>query len=159
MNMMKVFALTLAIILASSKSFANTDDMLMMRVVLNGPIVMEYVKSSVLEHGYTIAHEQRCDGGMTDFGYKTDFYRVIFFGKGKEVRQLSAKYPDIVSYLPLKLAIIAENKETVLTIVNPMVLEPYYNKEVRMQLMRWRNDILSIFEDVRREVAKRPDQK
>lgn len=155
MNLIPKLVLAFSLIVASAQAFANNEDMLMMHVALEGSIVLEYVKSSVSKHGYAIAHEQKCDGGMTDFGYKTDLYRVVFFGKGKEVRWLSEKYPDIVSYIPLKMAVIAENNETLISIVNPMVLEPYYDKDVRMLLTRWRNDILSIFDDVRTEVAKR----
>lgn len=157
MKSISILMTALLLLFSSAKTYANNEDMLMMHVDLDGPTVLEYVRSSVIKHGYAIAHEQRCDGGMSDFGYQTDMYRVVFFGKGKEVRWLSEKYPDIVSYVPLKMAVIAEKKETLVSIVNPMVLEPYYDREVRMQLTRWRNDILSIFDDIRREVAKRAD--
>lgn len=155
--MKKFAALLLSFVLftTSSTSTLADEDMLMMHIPLEGPIALEYVKSSIVEHGYSIAHEQRCDGGMSDFGYQTDLYRVVFFGNGKEVRSLSAKYPDIVSYLPLKMAVIAEKNETLVSIVNPLVLAPYYDKDVRMQVTRWKNDIESMFEDIRREVAKR----
>ena len=154
MNKFATLLLSLVLLTSSTTSSAN-EDMLMMHIPLEGSIALEYVKSTIIEHGYAIAHEQRCDGGMSDFGYQSDLYRVLFFGKGKEVRWLSAKYPDIVSYLPLKMAVIAEKNETLVSIVNPMVLAPYYDNDVRMQVTRWKNDIESMFEDIRREVAKR----
>jgi uncharacterized protein (DUF302 family) len=135
---------------------ASADNMLMARIPLRAEIVLEYVKSSVEEHGYTVAHLQLCDGGMTDFGYESDFYRVIFFGKIAEVRRISEHYPELVPYLPLKIAVIAERDETVLTALNPEALVPFFSvEEIQIQLGRWRNDVQSIFADVRAGVSER----
>ena len=133
---------------------ASSDNMIMGRVPLRAEIVIEYVLSSIEEHGYAIAHIQLCDGGMTDFGYKSDFYRVVFFGKIDEVRMISERYPELVSYLPLKIAVIAEGSETLLTVLNPEALTPYFTEgELQIQLGRWKNDLTSIFADVRRGAA------
>lgn len=140
-------------------SFAGVvcaDNMMMARIPMRAEIVLEYVKSSVEEHGYTVAHLQLCDGGMKDFGYESDFYRVVFFGKVGEVRTISEKYPELVSYLPLKIAVIAENDETLLTVLNPAALAPFFaDEELDVQLSRWQNDLDSIFDDVRRAIALR----
>lgn len=134
---------------------ANANDMMMARLPIKADIALEYVKASINEHEYTIAHEQLCDGGMTTFGYKTDTYRVLFFGKGEEIRMLSEKHPDIVSYLPLKMTVVAEKNETLLSILNPEFLARYYNdRDVQITLQRWKNDFRSIFNDVRRGVAQ-----
>ena len=99
---------------------------------------------------------QLCDGGMTDFGYKSDFYRVVFFGKIEEVRTISESYPELVAYLPLKIAVIAEADETLLTVLNPETLAPFFaDQAVQTQLGRWRSDLVSILSDVRRSVAHR----
>ena len=112
------------------------------------------MQSSIEEHGYTIAHLQLCDGGMTDFGYKSDLYRVVFFGKIDEVRWISREYPELVSYLPLKIAVIAEKDETLLTVLNPEALVPFFADEaIQIQLGRWQSDLESIFSDVRRQTA------
>lgn len=135
---------------------ATADNMLMGRVPLRAEIVLEYVKTSIEEHGYSIAHVQLCDGGMKDFGYKSDFYRVVFFGKIDEVRMISERYPELVSYLPLKIAVIAEKDETLLTVLNPEALAPYFDDEtLQIQLGRWHSDLVSIFEDVRRAIRRR----
>jgi len=134
---------------------ASDNDMMMARLPMKADIALEYVKASIHEHEYLIAHEQLCDGGMTGFGYKTDTYRVLFFGKGEEVRMLSRKYPDIVSYLPLKMTVVAEKNETLLSILDPAFLMPYYNdRDTRIIFQRWKNDIRSIFNDVRRGVEQ-----
>lgn len=135
---------------------AGADNMLMARVPLQAEVTLEYVYASIREHGYRIAHLQLCDGGMTEAGYKSDVYRVVFFGKVEEVRMISDRYPELVSYLPLKIAVIAEKEETLLAALNPEALEPFYSDEtLHIQLGRWQNDIVSIFDDVRRGVASR----
>mgnify|MGYP001557599573 CR=1 FL=1 len=146
----------MAAALLLSAALCSADNMIMARVPVAADIVFEYVKSSVEEHGYSVAHVQLCDGGMTDFGYKSDLYRVIFFGKVAEVRLISESYPELVAYQPLKIAVIAEADETLLTVLNPETLAPFFADEaVQIQLGRWHNDLVSILSDVRRSVANR----
>lgn len=153
--MTRYLSLLMLLLVILSGMSVRADDMLMGRIPMKAEIVLEYVRTSVEEHGYKIAHLQLCDGGMTDFGYKTDFYRVVFFGKVEEVRMISADYPELVSYLPLKIAVIAEKNETLLTVLNPEALKPYFDDErIQIQLGRWRNDLVSIFDDVRRATGK-----
>ena len=117
---------------------------------------MFWRKSSIEEHGYSVAHVQLCDGGMKDFGYESDVYRVVFFGKVDEVRRISENYPELVAYLPLKLAVIAEKDETVLSILSPEALIPFYTDEaIQIQLGRWHSDLVSILDDVRRATGAR----
>jgi len=153
MSISSIRVFSLAVLLLSSV-VASADNMIMARVPMRAELVIEYLNSSVQEHGYTIAHTQLCDGGMTDFGYKSDLYRVVFFGKIAEVRMISERYPELVSYLPLKIAVIAEKDETLLTVLNPEALAPFFADQVlQIQFGRWRSDLLSIFEDVRRSTA------
>ena len=148
--------LLFACLLLSVVAPVFADNMIMGRVPLRAEIALEYVKGSIEEHGYTIAHVQLCDGGMTDFGYKSDLYRVVFFGKIDEVRTISARYPELVSYLPLKIAVIAEQDETLITVLNPEALAPFFPDEaVQIQLGRWNSDLNSILDDVRRQIDRR----
>jgi uncharacterized protein (DUF302 family) len=144
--------LLLAVLLSTP---AVAENLLMSRVALEAEIVFAYVESSIREHGYEIAHVQTCDEGLGDFDYKTDFYRTVFFGKVDEVRRIGAEYPELAPYVPLKIAVIAERDETVLVILNPQALAPFFADEtVQIQLGRWYNDLVSIFEQVGRETAK-----
>lgn len=112
--------------------------------------VMLSLQTTLRGYGYKIAHIQKCDGGLQNMGYKTDYYKVVFFGKPEEVRQLTKKYPQLIPYLPLKIAIFAENNDTLLTAVNPVGLSAFFaDKEVKTQLKRWRNDIKAIFSEIR----------
>ncbi|MCB1819700.1 MAG: hypothetical protein KDI77_17420, partial [Gammaproteobacteria bacterium] len=81
---------------------------------------------------------------------------VVFFFFFYEVRMVSARYPELVSYLPLKIAVIAEKNETLLTVLNPEALAPFFPDEaLQIQLGRWQSDLMSIFQDVRRAVGAR----
>lgn len=144
------------LLLMTLHGMASADNMLMSRIPMRAEIVLEYVKTSIEEHGYAVAHVQLCDGGMADFGYESDVYRVVFFGKVDEVRAISERHPELVSYLPLKIAVIAEKDETLLTVLNPEALAPYFSaEEIQIQLARWSNDLVSILNDVRRATGKR----
>lgn len=136
---------------------AAADNMLMTRVMMKAEVAFEYLVTSIEEHGYSVAHVQTCDSGMADFGYKSDFYRVIFFGKGEEVRAISAAHPEFSSYMPMKITVVAERGETVMSIVNPLVFKPYFQDDTDMQVQfgRWHNDIKSIFADMQKAAGGR----
>ena len=153
--MKPVFLRLLAVLVLSAASVVvSAENMIMGRAALRAEIVLEYLKSSIEEHGYSIAHIQLCDGGMKDFGYTSDVYRVVFFGKIDEVRRISESHPELVSYLPLKIAVIAEKDETLLSVLNPEALAPFFSDErLKIQFSRWHSDLKSIFQDVRRSVA------
>ena len=131
-------------------SFIYADNVLMARIHMPFEYAMDEVQTLLQEYEYSVAHTQRCDGGLTDFGYKSDYYRVIFFGKIDEVRQLSEKYPEIVPFLPQKLLLFAEKDETLLVAFNPETLINYFDDEaLQIQLKRWRNDLVSLFDEMR----------
>ena len=71
-------------------------------------------------------------------------------GKYQEVHELSEKFPEIVPFLPLKFLVFAENDETVFIALNPAMLAEYYSSpELKLQLMRWKNDIESVMNELR----------
>lgn len=147
--MKRVMILLLAAFL--SAPLLAGQPIMMARSKLKAGDAMEVLKETVKEYGYTIAHVQRCDGGMAEFDYKTDFYRVLFFGKLEEVRGILSRYPEMAPFLPLKIAVIAENDETVLASVDPRALGHLYghNPVLQVQFARWYNDIHSMLEELR----------
>ena len=116
---------------------------LMVRTAHSFETAMGILQQTLEEYGYSVAHVQRCDGGMADFGYKSDFYRVVFFGKIDEVRDLSDKYPELIPYLPLKILELAE------------LFEP---GDLRIQFKRWHSDVTSILQEVRTSRPALPPQ-
>ncbi len=129
---------------------ANQDHLLMIRTAEPFEIAMEKIQRLIEEYGYSVAHIQRCDGGLNDFDYETDYYRVIFFGKYQEVKVLSSDYPEIIPFLPLKFLVFAENDESVIVSLDPETLADYFDSpEIKNQLKRWHNDINEMFSEMR----------
>lgn len=127
----------------------DNDNLLMVRTERPFEIAMEKIQGLISEYGYTVAHTQRCDGGLNDFGYDTDFYRVIFFGKYEEVNKLSELHPEMIPFLPLKFLVFAENDETVIVSLNPDTLAGYFESpDLKNQLQRWHNDIREMFSEM-----------
>ena len=128
----------------------NAQPTLMARTGMKFEDAMDVLTQTLGEYGYTVAHVQRCDGGMADFGYKSDFYRVVFFGKIDEVRRLSQEHPELVPFLPLKMLLFAEKDETVFVILNPLDLARHFeSEELQVQFQRWHSDIRSILGEMR----------
>jgi uncharacterized protein (DUF302 family) len=135
----------------ASAPFANAEQTtLMARSKLQFEPVLEAAKQVVAEHGYTVAHIQKCDGGMAEFGYQSDKYQLIFFGKLEEVRRLSHEYPELIPFLPIKMAVFAEHDETVIVVLDPLELGRYItDPKLQVQLVRWRSDLRSMLQELR----------
>ena len=131
-------------------SSASAEDLLMFRSKQTFPEAMLALQSSIGEHGYTVSRVQRVDIGLTKSGYKTDKYRIVFFGKASEIKAIKFTVPEMIPYLPLKVAIFAEGDETMLVAANPVQYASFVrNKNIADILRRWENDLHSIFHDVK----------
>ena len=128
----------------------RAEGILMARSAVSFDEALPALTRIIEEHGYSVAHIQKCDGGLRGFGYQTDKYRVVFFGKLDEVRDLTRRHLDLAPFLPLKMAIFAERDETVLSIVNPRALGAFYSDpELKTQLDRWESDMRSVLQEMR----------
>ena len=140
-------------ILFSLKGGATvTGGMIMVRSSEAFPETMSLLQEAIIKQGYKLSKVQRVDVGLSAKGYKTDKYRVVFFGKGKQVKQLSEKYPQLIPYLPLKIAIYAEGSNTILVSVNPAVFHDMFKiTELKPVFDLWLKDITHILETVQIE--------
>ena len=147
---MKKLLVILLMLLAGVVS-GTEQTLVMVRSPAKAAHVMDVLKETILEYGYQTAHVQRCDGGMAEFHYKSDFYRVVFFGKVEEVREVLKRHPEMSPYLPLKIAVVAEEDETVLAAVDPRALAPMFPDDPGLQVLlaRWYNDIKAMLEEMR----------
>ena len=151
--MKSLFALVLlvsSVAITPTAVVADEGPLLMARSHDNFETSMAMLKNSIQDHGYAIAHVQKCDGGMKKFGYNSDYYRVVFFGKADEVGRISKASPLMIPYLPLKVVIFAEGDKTVLTALNPNNLAAYFPDDTVMleQLGAWETDLRAILRDV-----------
>jgi len=126
------------------------QDLFMVRAQLPFPEAMSILQQSIGESGYKVSRVQRVDIGLTKSGYKTDKYRVVFFGDLDELRAVSDKYPGLIPYLPLKISIFAENNETLLLASSFKHLRPFYSSpDLQLQFNRWESAMREILERVR----------
>ncbi|MFZ5622344.1 MAG: DUF302 domain-containing protein [Pseudomonadota bacterium] len=150
--MMRAGRLLAGLLLWVVAAAAVADDMLMVRSSEPFEETMLLLQQAIGTQGYTLSRVQRVDIGLTEFGYKTDKYRVVFFGKPDEIRALSARYPELIPHLPLQIAIFAEAEETLLAAANPTYLsEAYGDPELTALFTRWEQDLRAILERVRRK--------
>jgi len=128
---------------------AGAEQILMARSLQPFPEAMLALQESIRDHGYTVSRVQRVDIGLTGMGYKTDKYRIVFLGKIDEVREIAAKAPRMIPYLPLKISIFAEDGQTVLVTANPRLYAAIADDTVDPVIFeRWESDLRSIFHDV-----------
>lgn len=146
MNRLLFIFLTAALLISGH---VHAEKVMMARSYQSFEVTLEAVKKALESRGYTVAHEQRCDGGLKGFGYETDLYRVVFFGKPDEVRHWSNAHPEMIPYLPLKLAVIAEADQVLVVGFNPEELAQLFtDKKLKIQFSRWKNDIESVLAEV-----------
>jgi uncharacterized protein (DUF302 family) len=148
----RLVSLLFAAILLAAAPWAAADDLLMVRSPNAFPEAMLALQEAIKEHGYTVSRVQRVDVGLTGSGFKTDKYRVVFFGKLEEMRPLIARYPQLIPYLPLHMTVFAEEDNTLVVSEDPTRLQALVSdEEVAHQFRRWRNDITSILDELRQE--------
>lgn len=113
-------------------------------------LALEQVQEVLKKHNFTVAHIQKCDGGLQDMGYTTDNYKIVFFGRLEEVRELSKTHPELVPLFPFKLAVYAEGKDTLFSVLNPAELAPLLNadKALAEQLVVWEQDFRAVLNDM-----------
>jgi len=130
---------------------AIAEDLLMARVPMTFPEAMLKLQSTLKKYNHTLSRVQRVDIGLTAKGYKTDKYRIVFYGQADEIRQLADKYPQLIPYLPHKIAIFAEEEETMLVAVNPEMLFQTDDPKLQATMKKWHEDLQLIFKDMRQE--------
>ena len=151
--MKRLLALIIFVSLFVPPGAGAAEDTLMIRVSLAFDATLAQLQQVIVEHGYTVSHVQRCDVGLQHSGYQTDKYRIVFFGKLDEIRALSSTHPGLVPFLPLNIAVYAENGDTILSVFNPAVYERLFpQSRLSVQFRRWESDIRSILDEMRSRV-------
>jgi len=147
-SIIKVFISLFLILGLQLPAFAN--DLIMARSTEDFPETMSLLQELIKKQGYVPSRVQRVDIGLTKSGYKTDKYRVVFFGKTDEIKLISKKLPEIIPYLPLKISIFAESGQTILVTLDPMSFDTMYpNSSFTPVFKRWKQDVLEIFKQIR----------
>ena len=137
-------------LLSASNLLWAEDRLLTVRSNQAFPEAMLALQEAISARGYKVARVQHVDVGLSKAGYKTDKYRIVFYGKTKEVRRLTAKYPDLIPYLPQSFSIFAEQDQTLIVAVDLMYLSLGYTApELQPVFKRWSKDVRAILAKLR----------
>lgn len=131
---------------------ASEQDVIMMRSSLAFPEAMSALQNAIIDHRYTLSRVQRIDVGLEKAGYKTDRYRIVFYGKHDQIRKITDKYPEMAAYLPLKIALFSEENNTLLVAMNPLMFSDVVSDTaLRPVFEQWLKDMKSIMDVVTKE--------
>ena len=126
---------------------APADELLMVRTERPFSDAINDLQIAIQDHGYRVARIQRVDVGLASGGYATAEYRLVFFGKPEEMREIEDRYPELLPYLPLKIVIFAEGESTLAVTHSPALLGDFYREPaLRRQFQRWDRDVRSILD-------------
>jgi len=130
---------------------AAADELLMARITQPFPETIKNLQETIRAKGYVVSRVQRVDVGLTSSGFQTAEYRLVFFGKQAEIRELSAAYPELIPYLPLTIVVFAEGDDTLVLATDPLKLGEFFNKpDLLKRFGVWEKDVRAIFDDVSR---------
>jgi uncharacterized protein (DUF302 family) len=120
------------------------------RVSLPFEETKERLKTVIENNGYTFAHEQKCDKGLAKMGYESTLYRVLFFGKLDEMREISKKHEVLIPFIPFKVAVYAEGDKTVVSFLNPYFMARLVKNDPEFfkQLGQWESDFQTMLDQM-----------
>lgn len=131
---------------------AIADDLFMVRMDKPFPEAMAALQSAISSRGYTVTRLQQVNENLERRDYRSDMYRVVYFGKLDEVRAVTAENPQLIPFLPLNVTIFAEGEQTILVAGHPKMLRQYFPSPVLNPIFdRWEKDIGSIMDEVRED--------
>ena len=128
---------------------SQADGLIMTRTKQTFPEAMLKLQDVIATTGYMVSRVQRIDIGLTKSGYATDKYRIVFFGDKKEIATLSKKYPHLIPNIPWKIAIFAEQQDTLLVSADPMEFSDMRYPGADKYLLKWKKDIQKMFTYIR----------
>ena len=128
----------------------RADGLLMARSLQLFPEAMTSLQSAISARGYKITRLQEVNENLARRDYKSDMYRVVFFGKYEEIKALTAQHPELIPFLPLNITIFAEGNQAILVSAHPRELENFFpDSRLRPVFRRWEKDISDIMDEVR----------
>ena len=143
---MKIF---IGFCLLSFMVTSQADGLIMARTKQTFPEAMLKLQDVIVTTGYVVSRVQRIDIGLTKSGYATDKYRIVFFGDKNEIAMLSKNYPHLIPNIPWKIAIFAEQQDTLLVSADPMQFSDKKYPGADKYLLKWKKDIQKMFDYIR----------
>ncbi|WP_300029453.1 hypothetical protein [Candidatus Thioglobus sp.] len=147
---MVVRALALCVLMFTTSVFANHGELLIERVNAKFSYTWLALDKTIKAHNYKAAYLQRCDFALNERHYKSDKYRILFFGQYDEMKRMTDKYPELAPFIPLKITVMEEGAHSLIIATPPITLLPLVTtNEDRMTIFRWNEDMKSILNQVK----------
>lgn len=102
---------------------------------------------AIADHNYTLIKIQPIDEGLRHFGYKTENYKVVFFGNSKQVDQLVADHPEASVMLPLKIMLYQQGNMIVASSPDMGMWKKVFGPDVIPVIEGWQQDVKKILRD------------
>lgn len=145
--MQSMLGVVLALCLAAPAAAA---DLFMVRMNAAFPEAMALLQSAISSRGYTITRLQQVNENLQRREFKSDMYRVVYFGKLEEVRRVTAAHPELIPFLPLNITIFAEGEQAILVASHPQTLQQFFpDPALNPVFERWETDLEAIMDEVR----------
>lgn len=129
---------------------ATAGDLLMARVDKLFPEAMAQLQSAISSRGYTVTRLQEVNENLERRAFKSDMYRVVYFGKYEEVNKATARQPGLIPFLPLNVTIFAEGEQTIMVASRPGLLRKFFPDPALKPLFEgWERDMVAIMDEVR----------
>jgi len=129
---------------------AMAEGLLMARTDNQFPEAMTLLQSAISSRDYKITRLQEVNENLAKRDFKSDMYRVVYFGKYEEVKSVTASYPELIPFLPLNITIFAEGDQAILVASHPKMLEGFFpDAKLKPIFDRWEADMLAIMDEVR----------
>ncbi len=146
-NVLKWSAVWMALLLSTP---VLASDLLMARVNRMFPEAMTLLQSAISSRGNTVTRLQQVNENLQRREFQSDMYRVVYFGKYEEVRQATARNPQLIPFLPLNITIFAEGDETIMVASHPHMLREFFpDPELQPLFERWEKEMVEIMDEVR----------
>ena len=129
---------------------AMAEGLLMARTSSQFPESMTLLQSTISSHGYTITRLQQVNENLAKRHFASDMYRVVYFGKLDEIKQVTDKHPELIPFLPMNITIFAEGDQAILVASQPRMLEAFFtDTDLKPVFERWQKDMEAIIDEVR----------
>lgn len=130
---------------------AVADGLLMARTVNQFPEAMTLLQNAISSRGYKVTRLQQVNENLAKRDFRSDMYRVVYFGKYEEIKAVTAKYPELIPFLPLNVTIFAEGDQTILVASHPQMLQTFFpDPDLKPLFEHWGKDMEEIMDEVRK---------
>jgi len=112
------------------------------------PVAIDAVTAAAQNSGYQVVKVQPIDQALVKRGYPDPGIRILFIGKSSTMDQAMKINPRLLSVLPLRLSLIVEGKDTLVSSDDLEIWkEMFPDPETARLIETWQRDLRTILRD------------